>query len=180
MINELQCYRCSSWPCSCRDGITLLWGDCRTLLPQLPKVDLVLTDPPYGIYACGGKWGRKEELQWDRERAQGVGELIEHGENAIIWGGNYFALPPSRGWLVWWKRDSVQSAADVELAWTSYDRNSRLIDHTIAATNGERCGHPTQKPLRRQKIKKRVVALLPVSRNVTPANTVWGCGDLAR
>ena len=62
-------------------------------------------------------------------------------------GGNYFTLPPSRGWLVWYKRDSVPSAADVELAWTNRNMNARLIDQTIAATNAERAGHPTQKPL---------------------------------
>jgi site-specific DNA-methyltransferase (adenine-specific) len=63
-------------------------------------------------------------------------------------GGNYYKLPPSRGWLVWWKRDSVPSAADCELAWTSFDMNTRLIDCTIASTNAERVGHPTQKPER--------------------------------
>jgi site-specific DNA-methyltransferase (adenine-specific) len=57
-------------------------------------------------------------------------------------------LPPSRGWLVWYKRDAVPSAADVELAWSSFDANAQLIDHPIAATNAERLGHPTQKPLR--------------------------------
>src|SRR5262249_7436505 len=57
-------------------------------------------------------------------------------------------LPPSRGWLVWYKRDAVPSAAKAELAWTNFDMNTEVIDHPIAATNAERCGHPTQKPLR--------------------------------
>ncbi len=43
----LSCYRCTSWPCTCRDGITLVHVDCREVLPLLPPVDLVLTDPPY-------------------------------------------------------------------------------------------------------------------------------------
>jgi site-specific DNA-methyltransferase (adenine-specific) len=130
------------------ESCTIYCGDCREILPLLPKVDLVLTDPPYGIYACGGKWGRKDQLQWDREPAQNIGQIVASGAGAIIWGGNYFTLPPSRGWLVWYKRDAVPSAADVELAWSSFDANAQLIDHPIAATNAERLGHPTQKPLR--------------------------------
>jgi site-specific DNA-methyltransferase (adenine-specific) len=128
-------------------GDAELWlGDCLEILPTLPKVDAVITDPPYGIFACGGKWGRKSELQWDRS-APDISALLVAGEQIAVWGGNYFPLPPSRGWLVWFKRDSVPSAADVELAWTNRDMNARLIDQTIAATNAERVGHPTQKPL---------------------------------
>jgi site-specific DNA-methyltransferase (adenine-specific) len=129
-------------------GVTIYHADCREVLPTLPLADLLLTDPPYGIYACGGKWGKKESLQWDRSPFADIEAICQHGSNQIIWGGNYYDLPPSRGWLVWWKRDSVPSAADVELAWTSYDMNARLIDCTIAGTNAERVGHPTQKPER--------------------------------
>lgn len=127
----------------------LYHGDSRELLPQiaLPEDTAIVTDPPYGIFACGGKWGRKADLQWDKEPAS-IEFFLEKSKQIVIWGGNYFPLPPSRGWLVWYKRDSVPSAADVELAWTSFDMNARLVDQTIAATNAERCGHPTQKPLK--------------------------------
>ena len=107
----------------------------------------LVTDPPYGIYGCGGKWGKKAELQWDRKAAD-VAWIAEAGCPAIVWGGNYFALPPSRGWLTWFKPDRVQSAADFEMAWTSLDMNARQLSHSIAATNAERVAHPTQKPLR--------------------------------
>ncbi|MFO0919664.1 MAG: DNA methyltransferase [Planctomycetaceae bacterium] len=125
-------------------------GDCLEILPTLEagSVDAVVTDPPYGIFDHGGKWGRKVDLQWDKEPAKNIESLIDFGQESIIWGGNYFKLPISRGWLVWFKRDAVPSAADVELAWTSLDMNSQIIDQTISATNAERCGHPTQKPLR--------------------------------
>ena len=126
---------------------TLYLGDCRDILPTLGKVDAVVTDPPYGIFACGGKWGRKADLGWDKVAAD-VSPILGIADEVLIWGGNYYPLPPSRGWLVWYKRDAVPSAADVELAWTNLDMNASLIDQTIAATNGERCGHPTQKPLR--------------------------------
>lgn len=127
-------------------GITIYHGDCREILPNL-KADLVCTDPPYGILDYGGKWGRKSELLWDAEPADNFPQILEAAPIQVIWGGNYFPLLPSRGWLVWYKRDSVPSAADAELAWTNLDQNTRLIDWPIAATNAERVGHPTQKPL---------------------------------
>lgn len=65
----MECYRCKQpWregSCGCDDGITLLWGDCRELLPQLEpgSVDLVLTDPPYDVVATGaGIGGRRKYL----------------------------------------------------------------------------------------------------------------------
>ena len=126
---------------------TLLLGDCLEILPTLERVDACVTDPPFGIFKHGGKWGRKADLLWDRAKPD-LSAIFAASDQQIVWGGNYFALPPSRGWLVWWKRDSVPSAADVELAWTSRDMNARLIDQSIGATNAERAGHPTQKPLR--------------------------------
>lgn len=137
-----------TWQSEC--GRVQLWlGDCREILPLLPKVDAVVTDPPYGIFDHGGKWGKKFSLEWDRpDKKPNIDTLLEIGTAQIIWGGNYYELPPSRGWLVWHKRDRVVTAADCELAWTSLDMNTRLIDQTISATNSERCGHPTQKPIR--------------------------------
>jgi DNA modification methylase len=50
---ELKCFRCEKWPCECPDGVTLIHGDCREVLPQLEPVDLVLTDPPYSVSGFG-------------------------------------------------------------------------------------------------------------------------------
>jgi site-specific DNA-methyltransferase (adenine-specific) len=130
------------------DGITIFHGDCREIMERIPTVCVVVTDPPYGIFDNGGKWGHKHELKWDRLPADNLDQVLQAGKQHAIWGGNYFTLPPSRGWLVWFKPDRVPSAADVELAWTSLNMNSRMLSHSIAATNAERCGHPTQKPLR--------------------------------
>ena len=130
-------------------GDAQLWhGDCRDVLPLLPVHDLLLTDPPYGIAHLGGKWGKKSDWHWDQQAASNETQFLAAGRVQIVWGGNYFRLPPSRGWLAWRKPDRVPSAADFELAWTNIDMNARIIDQTIAATNAERCGHPTQKPLR--------------------------------
>jgi site-specific DNA-methyltransferase (adenine-specific) len=131
------------------DFATIYHGDCREILPSLPKFDMVLTDPPYGIDFASQPTtyqraaGMKPE-QWDAVRI----ELPPfNADTIVIWGGNYFALPISRGWLSWYKPDAPPSMGNVELAWTNKDRNCRQINHSIAATNAERVGHPTQKPL---------------------------------
>ena len=49
----MTCYRCKAWPCTCHDGITIIHGDCREILPLLEPVDLVATDPPYN---CGKEY----------------------------------------------------------------------------------------------------------------------------
>lgn len=133
-------------------GNAELWhGDCREVLPLLPRVDLALTDPPFGLGSKlhGGTWGTNAE-QWDHEPAPDwlFGLLREKAGALIVWGGNYYALPLTRGWLAWRKPDAPPSMAHLEPAWTSYDMNAKMLDHSIAATNAERAGHPTQKPVR--------------------------------
>ena len=86
-------------------------GDCREILPSLPKVDLVLTDPPYGIGEAAGKNKSRGKLaiakdygndEWDNEPIDNelLWMTIATGKNAIIFGGNYFNVPPSSCWLV--------------------------------------------------------------------------------
>ena len=135
---------------------TLYLGDCRDILPTLPKVDAVVTDPPYGIgfAAQPTKWQRragKKPENWDDNPVPIVTSLPDFSQHCIIWGGNYYALPPSRGWLSWFKPDAPPSMASFELAWTSFDQNARQLKVSIGETNPERVGHPTQKPLRLMK-----------------------------
>jgi site-specific DNA-methyltransferase (adenine-specific) len=132
---------------------TLYLGDCRDILPTLPKVDAVVTDPPYGISIAArpGKWQRRAGATgetWDNETVDDVVLSLPALAPSIIWGGNYYAMPVSRGWLSWFKPDAPPAMGHFELAWTSIDRTSRQISQSIAATNEERIGHPTQKPLR--------------------------------
>lgn len=136
-------------------GVTIYHGDCRYVLEKFAPhygekcFDLLLTDPPYGLgkRLAGGTWGAKYAggLSWDSS-APDMTAAVKVSRHAIVWGGNYFALPPSRCWLVWRKPDAVRTMADVDLAWTSFDLPSRCITYSIAATNAERNGHPTQKP----------------------------------
>ena len=133
-------------------GNAELWhGDCRGILPTLPECDLILTDPPYGIAkqmadGIGHKW----DHEWDDTTPPDwiFGLMMEKGRCLIVWGGNYYKLPPSRGWLSWFKPDAVPTMAQLEMAWTSMDMNAKQLKHSIAATNAERVGHPTQKPVR--------------------------------
>lgn len=143
-------------------------ADCLDILKQLPDkcVDLVLTDPPYGI-DYGGQLIKGEEYKtqtnkhgwrnfgngdWDKERpsAEIFREMLRVSKNQIIWGGNYFAdlLPASQGWFVWNKMQRNFSLADGELAWTSFDKALRIFDYSRGQANQDEKIHPTQKPLK--------------------------------
>lgn len=130
----------------------LILGDCLEVLPVLPKVDAVITDPPYGLGLAKNLWlsarTRMDKMVWDDKPVDNIRLLLDRGRIQIVWGGNYYVLPLSRGWLSWFKPDAVPSMANFELAWTNLDCNARQISHSIAATNRERIAHPTQKPLR--------------------------------
>jgi site-specific DNA-methyltransferase (adenine-specific) len=146
---------------------TLYLGDCRDVLPTLGKVDAVVTDPPYGIgfAAQPTKWQRlagQQPESWDDAPDQAVLSLPSLAP-CIIWGGNYYALRPSRGWLSWFKPDAPPSMASFELAWTSLDQNARQLKVSIGETNPERVGHPTQKPLR---LMKWCIGFLPDAKTI--------------
>jgi len=133
--------------------VTLYHADCRDVLPTLANVDAVISDPPYGLgeKMRGGTWGAKCKamMQWDAATVPDiVMALPALAPLCVIWGGNYYPLPCTRGWLVWHKPDAVPTMANAELAWTNQDQNTRQISWSIAATNAERVGHPTQKPVR--------------------------------
>jgi len=135
--------------------VTIFNADCRGILPLLDPVELLLTDPPYGIGFAGQptKWQRlagNQPKDWDDKPVsrQILIDYIHIAGKSIIWGGNYFQLPISRCWLSWCKPDAPPSMGNVEVAWTNLEGNSKYIVHSISATNKERVSHPTQKPLR--------------------------------
>lgn len=132
----------------------LYLGDCRDILPTLGKVDAVVTDPPYGIGASAGvgKYGRikvAEDLAWDDE-APDLTPVLALDVPTIIWGGNYFALPPSRCFLVWDKGAGFRNRdfAECEQAWCSVDGNARVLSRDPLANRDYASKvHPTQKPV---------------------------------
>jgi len=140
-------------------GQLLIEGDCIEVMAALPKVDAVLTDPPYGIdYGNAGGFSKKSgwkqwrgQAEWDAERPkQAVFDAMRaaSGEQ-IIWGGNYFAdmLPPSMRWLSWDKGQRDFTLADFELAWTSQNKAARAMTYPRGKAAQDGKEHPTQKPV---------------------------------
>lgn len=139
-----------------KDGITIYHGDCRDILPYLPTVDLVLTDPPYGIGANKMTLGNGRRIlprgnnDWDKSPAD-VSSLPHLGK-CIIWGGNYFGLPGQSRWLVWDKGTGSNDYADCELAWSNLGGVVRKFYKGWVGANAKEPGdpdrfHPTQKPV---------------------------------
>lgn len=141
---------------------TLYLGDCRDILPTLPKVDAVITDPPYGIGEAAGKNKSRGKLAvakdfgndaWDDEPISDdlIRMVREAGKWVVIFGGNYYALPAAKCWLVWDKENGESDFADCELAWTNLPKAVRRIRYMwngMLRANGEPRGdHPTQKPV---------------------------------
>ena len=147
-------------------GATLYLGDCRDVLPTLGKVDAVITDPPYGILNLAGTGTtsaiRKSPRQpgklknraisklggeWDEAPSvETFNALRAMSANQIIWGGNYFPLPPTRGILVWDKEQPWPNFSQAEIAWTSTNRPAAVY-RVSSGRGAPDKQHPTQKPL---------------------------------
>jgi DNA modification methylase len=132
---------------------TLYCGDCREILPGLGKVDAVVTDPPYGIGMDGGKVGKAEydQFDWDLTTADAAVDLARGASRfQVIFGGNYYDLPPSGHWLLWDKQNDPTTFADFEMAWTNLGKSSRMVRHLWSGPYmkiKEDRFHPTQKPV---------------------------------
>lgn len=150
---------------------TLYLGDCMEGMQEMSDkaFDLAIVDPPYGIGFDGenptmvlnksDKWKNKQlrgytKKDWDKAipPPEYFSELMRVCKNQIIWGGNYFSLPPSGGWVVWEKqRPADFSLSQAELAWVA---NSGRVAIFSYLWNGfqkqipEPRFHPTQKPVR--------------------------------
>ena len=130
----------------------LILGDCLDVMPLLGKVDAVVTDPPYGLgkKMSGGTWATKathykDMHTWDLEANQAwMDSIIALKVPAIVFGGNYFVVPPSRCWLSWCK-PAFPTMADFESAWTNLDRPSKRYVSARTPDGGKQ--HPTQKPV---------------------------------
>ena len=141
----------------------LYCGKNTEICPSLPSHDLLLTDPPYGINENADKIKSRGKLAknidygkfyWDKEPAS-KDELscgLSISKRAVVWGGNFFDLPPSSGWLVWDKLNGGSDFADAELAWTNLKMAVRIFKHRwmgmIRDSERDRKRvHPTQKPV---------------------------------
>lgn len=154
-----------------RIGDCELWlGDNREVMGHFSAVDALVTDPPYGIGESAGKAKTRTsgltsktrnaqeyrrdygDDDWDAETAdEAVAQAVALAKWSIIFGGNYYTLPPTSCWLVWDKLNGDTDFADCELAWTNLPKAVRRLSFLWnGCMRKERHiarEHPTQKPV---------------------------------
>jgi site-specific DNA-methyltransferase (adenine-specific) len=138
--------------------------DCMAVMARYPDkyFDLAVVDPPYGLDLANmnmgvgkskkaskiknRKWKRKD---WDKKTPDNnyFKELFRISKQQIIWGGNYFDLPPCNHYIIWDKQmPQGLSFADCEMAWTSFNKSPRIFRYSVYLDK-ENKFHPTQKPI---------------------------------
>lgn len=135
--------------CDCMDGMRMFPDN---------YFDLAIVDPPYGGgFTEGGGckgWFTKyhqsdtEKVTWDTAPTdEYFKELFRISRNQVVWGGNYFQLPPTKCFLVWRKLSISESftMAMAEYAWTSFTSNAKVFE---CAPQDKTRFHPTQKPVK--------------------------------
>ncbi len=141
-------------------GQTIIQGDCLKVMRGFAdkQFDLCLTDPPYGIGAHNGT-GRsiRKALAagkydsggaWDNETPpqEYFDEIFRVSKYQIIFGGNYFNLPPSKSFIIWDKGETMYNRdfAECEMAWVTPDKPAKIFKKSPMQLDRV---HPTQKPL---------------------------------
>ena len=151
-------------------NIKIYLGDSSEILPLIETCDLLLIDPPYGIFedmeSDGVMFGKetiysvdKTATEWDKRPSKELISLaMSKAKYWTIWGGNYFAdyLGASKGTLVWNKKTGNNTYADGELAFTNTVGTMRIFNHQWCGAfkdseRGLRAVHPTQKPVQLMK-----------------------------
>ena len=142
----------------------IIQGDCLEVMKQLPDkcIDLVLTDPPYGIGIDGSNkdvnkkgWQVRKGYDWggwDKQipSKEYFDEMVRISKNQVICGANYFneyLEQGHKGWVVWYKAQQGLTMSDCEIIYTSFDCPTRMF--TLHRTHlwAENPQHPTQKPI---------------------------------
>ena len=133
------------------DKIEITNEDNMILMARYPDnyFDLAIVDPPYGINIANKSFRSKHEKKsWDEEipKKEYFEELFRVSKNQIIWGGNYFDLPPTQNYIIW---DKVQpmnfSSAMAEIAWCSIQMPIKIYKKHVVTAETNKI-HPTQKP----------------------------------
>lgn len=140
------------------DLLNLSCEDNMALMARYPDkyFELAIVDPPYGLdkklSQGGGKMKNtpfkklyRDSKQWDKKPSENYfKQLFRISKNQIIWGGNYFELPATRGIICWDKKNYMPSMSRWEYAWTSFDCIAKMYE--CMSTDLSRF-HPTQKPV---------------------------------
>lgn len=138
-----------------KDNTRVFLRDCMEGMREYPDkfFDLAIVDPPYGIGVNqmnmgGRKTVRPDKRNWDATPpdAPYFEELRRVSQEQIIWGGNYFDLPPSKCFIIWDKGETMyeRDFAECEQAWASFDKPARMFKKN---PNQPERFHPTQKPV---------------------------------
>jgi site-specific DNA-methyltransferase (adenine-specific) len=129
--------------------------DCLEFMASVSDkfYDLAIVDPPYGINVNSMNMGSRKTIRpdktkdWDKSVPNDIyfKELFRISKNQIIWGGNYFDLPPSQYFAIWDKGETMygRDFAEAEYAWINKG-GTRIFKKT--PNQPERI-HPTQKPV---------------------------------
>ena len=149
----------------------LIQGDCLEVMKELEAVDAVVTDPPYGIGESAGKAKTRTsgltskingaskyqrdygDKNWDDKTADDAVHFARAiAKHSVIFGGNYYDLPPTSCWLIWDKMNGATDFADCEMAWTDLPKAVRklslLWNGCMRVERHIERQHPTQKPVR--------------------------------
>ena len=133
------------------DKITITNEDNMELMARYPDnyFELAIVDPPYGIGISKNPIRQKHtKKQWDNNipLQSYFEELFRVSKNQIIWGGNYFDLPPTQGFFIWDKKQPHDfSLAMCEYAWSSIQKPAKMWSLSIHKEQNKI--HPTQKPV---------------------------------
>jgi len=125
--------------------------DNMELMARYPDnyFDLAIVDPPYGIGISSNPVRQQhDKKQWDDNIPNDIyfEELFRVSKNQIIWGGNYFDLPPTQGFFIWDKKQPHDfSLAMCEYAWSSIQKPAKMWSLSVLKERGKI--HPTQKPV---------------------------------
>jgi len=147
--------------------IELLNEDCMDVMARYPDnyFDLAIVDPPYGIGVDGQKetinkkrnpkQNRKGHVAkgWDTSIPSGdyFFDLFRVSKNQIIWGANYFVkhlTEGTKGWVFWYKGQEGLTMSDGEIAYSSFQKPTRIININRVELLKDRTIHPTQKPVK--------------------------------
>ncbi len=125
--------------------------DCMVGMAKYPDkhFDLAIVDPPYGIGISSNPVRQAHtKKQWDSNVPDLIyfEELKRVSKNQIIWGGNYYDLPPTQNYIVWNKLQPIDfSLAMCELAWCSIQKPIKMFTYSVLTERNKI--HPTQKPV---------------------------------
>lgn len=143
-------------------GNAELWlGDCRDILPTLPKVDAVITDPPFGVgnfvQVTGRKMGRGESrgkaVEWNETTPPPeVFDMIRAvSKHRIIWGANFFNCFEDRGGaIVWDKCQSMPNFSKADIASCTHFQKTEIVRipwTNFTVTHRAETDHPCERPV---------------------------------